>query len=313
MELKTGNLKVKLVLGCVSLVIGLLAANLALFHWVERTGIQYLLGEYSRYVCAYGGFGAIVFGAMLINDFVVFRKISRERYQPEIKVAAGVEMQEEVQTTARAKGNRDRNKMMTAITTGICVLLLSPIAFSIVSYTSTAAITPALHGPQTLYAHEEDCGSLHYFRLYAADAAGTTKSAQTNSTGRKSMGCFIYELTDVATINASTWTFYYRTQKSHSDLSAHCDADILVKTSNGTVRATVAADVANSSELTTSWSTLSATYVWTQYSVVDQTDYLEVDYYVDVTVEMINESVCLRIDDNTLAPADQTRVVNVIL
>ena len=63
-------LKVKLVLGLVTLVVGLLAANLALFHWVERTGLYYVLGNSARYVCAYGGFAAIIFGAMLINDFV---------------------------------------------------------------------------------------------------------------------------------------------------------------------------------------------------------------------------------------------------
>jgi len=31
------------------------------------------LGDYARYACAYGGFGAIIFGAMLINDFLVSR------------------------------------------------------------------------------------------------------------------------------------------------------------------------------------------------------------------------------------------------
>jgi hypothetical protein len=73
MRQKTEYLKVKLALGSVSLVIGLLAANLALFNWIERKDLYFLLGNYARYVCAYGGFAAMIFGAMLINDFLVFR------------------------------------------------------------------------------------------------------------------------------------------------------------------------------------------------------------------------------------------------
>jgi hypothetical protein len=53
------------------LVIGLLAANFALFDWRNPDGFLYLLGEYARYACAYGGFAAIIFGAMLINEFFV--------------------------------------------------------------------------------------------------------------------------------------------------------------------------------------------------------------------------------------------------
>jgi hypothetical protein len=73
MKQKLEYLKVKLALGSVSLVIGLLAANFALFNWIERTGLHYLMGNYARYLCAYGGFTAMIFGAMLINDFLVFR------------------------------------------------------------------------------------------------------------------------------------------------------------------------------------------------------------------------------------------------
>ena len=66
-------LKVRLLLGTVSLAIGLLSANLALFGWQNPDGFLYLIGEYARYVCAYGGFAATIFGAMLINDFFVLR------------------------------------------------------------------------------------------------------------------------------------------------------------------------------------------------------------------------------------------------
>ena len=61
-------------LGCVSLVVGLLAANFALFTWRAPDGFLYFFGEYARYVCAFGAFAAIIFGSMLINDFLVVRK-----------------------------------------------------------------------------------------------------------------------------------------------------------------------------------------------------------------------------------------------
>jgi hypothetical protein len=68
-------LKVRLFFGTVSLIIGLWAANFALFGWSSPNSFFYLLGEYARFVCAYGGFAAMIFGAMLINDFLVLRNL----------------------------------------------------------------------------------------------------------------------------------------------------------------------------------------------------------------------------------------------
>jgi hypothetical protein len=59
---------------------------LALFEWSSPNsffhflgdGFYYLLGEYARYVCAYGGFAATIFGAMLINEFLVLGKLIDE-------------------------------------------------------------------------------------------------------------------------------------------------------------------------------------------------------------------------------------------
>ena len=68
-------LKVRLVLGSVTLGVGLLAANLALFGWSQPEGNFFLLGEIAHYVCAYGGFVAIILGSMLINDFLILRSL----------------------------------------------------------------------------------------------------------------------------------------------------------------------------------------------------------------------------------------------
>jgi len=61
--------RLKLALGVVSLIVGLSAGSFALFNWIEQTNLYYLLGNYARYACAFGGFAAVIFGAMLVNDF----------------------------------------------------------------------------------------------------------------------------------------------------------------------------------------------------------------------------------------------------
>ena len=190
--------------------------------------------------------------------------------------------------------------------------LNTAIGSSLVSYTATVTITPITAGPYTLYAHQETYGPYHYFRLYSADSSGETHSGQTDSEGLKSMGYFIFELTGITAINASTWTFYYRAQKTHSAVEAHCTVDILIRKSDGGIRQWIAVLDANSGELSASWSTLSGTYAFAGYSVVDQTDYLEVDYYIWVTAKRNGERVNLRIDDSALALADQTRIENIV-
>ncbi len=79
MEQNASHSNKKLLLGVVSLGIGLLAANFALFNWTERTGLSYLLANYARYICAYGGFGAMIFGAMLVDSFLVKREALKRR------------------------------------------------------------------------------------------------------------------------------------------------------------------------------------------------------------------------------------------
>jgi len=182
------------------------------------------------------------------------------------------------------------------------------------TFRSYASTTSA----QTLYTHRETTtiGGLTYYllKLGSADAAGTTLSADAGTTtGRKLMGKLVYQLTGVSSIPASTWTIYYRAYKGHVNVEAHGDVDILVRMSNGTIRSTIATNVANSGALNTFWSTVLGTYSWATYPVIDQTDYLEIDYYIEVTQIKAGYLVYLRIDDNTLAITDQTRANNIYL
>ncbi len=180
--------------------------------------------------------------------------------------------------------------------------------------TSTKVNTTAL---QALYAHQEltVIGGLNYsfLKLNSADSAGETRSTEADTTGRKIMGQWVYQLTGVSSIPASTWTFYYRVNKTDSAIEAHCDVNIQIRMSDGTVRQTIATDVANSGAITLSYSTLSVTYSWVDYTVVDETDYLEIDFYIEVTTKKNNDYVNLRVDDSTLAEANQTRVTDIYL
>jgi len=136
------------------------------------------------------------------------------------------------------------------------------------------------------------------------------------STGRKLMGRWVYPLSGIVSIPASTWTVTYRAMRSASATSvvAHGDVDILIRKSDNTLRATITTNVANSPAitLTNAWQTLIGTYGWPSYTVVDQTDYLEVAYYIEVTTPQSSKYVRLLVDDSTLPVADQTKIENVM-
>jgi DNA-directed RNA polymerase subunit RPC12/RpoP len=78
---KIQYLKVKFVLGSSSVLIGLAGATVALFLWIEMPETQYLFGEFSRYVLGFGGFAAMIFGALLANDAWVLRGVLRGVYE----------------------------------------------------------------------------------------------------------------------------------------------------------------------------------------------------------------------------------------
>lgn len=93
----------------------------------------------------------------------------------------------------------------------------------------------------------------------------------------------------------------------------HVDVDILVLKSDGTTRTTIATNVADSADLTSTSTTLSGVHSWATYAVADQTDYFEIDYYFEVTSPTSGISAYLRIDDSTLPVVDQTRIANIML
>lgn len=82
MQQKTPYLKKRLILGFCTLILGVLTANLTIFNWVEAIGLHHLLGSYAPYICAFGGFAAMIFGTMLIDDFLLISFYSQGNQMP---------------------------------------------------------------------------------------------------------------------------------------------------------------------------------------------------------------------------------------
>jgi len=90
------------------------------------------------------------------------------------------------------------------------------------------------------------------------------------------------------------------------------NASILIRESSGTVRQTIASNIATSASLTASASTLTGSYTFPGYTVVSQSDYLEIDYYVS-TSTTDSTNAYLMIDNSALTQSQQTSVGNVLV
>jgi hypothetical protein len=127
---------------------------------------------------------------------------------------------------------------------------------------------------------------------------------------------FIYPLIGITNIPAAQWTFTYRVYVQNGFLgvgeSVYFNTDIKIISSNGTVRwsDTGCAEITVPRNLQGSWRTRSATYNFANYNVVDQNDYLEIDFYaLTKAPDTVNGGyVLLRIDDGSLGLANQTRI-----
>lgn len=187
------------------------------------------------------------------------------------------------------------------------------------SYTS--ATVPST---KNLTAHSETAtmGESTYYLLkdVAADGVARTLTIDSATTGRKLWGKFVYNLSGVDSIPAANWTFHYRVMRNASEPgaklpTAHADVNATIRKSDGTVRDVIATNVANSPDFAAaslSWETVSASYSLESYTVVNQTDYLEVNFYCEVTAKGTKSECNIMIDNNTLALADQMRIANVI-
>jgi hypothetical protein len=189
-------------------------------------------------------------------------------------------------------------------------------------------------GYTLLVPHAENmtiAGAHHYQLAEAtmADGNGTTEATDTfaaGETGRKILhdedsaskqARYAFPLTGISQIPAATWTAYYRCQtagfNAFQDNDIDFNMDIAILKADGTVRTTIATAVARaylSADEVDTWVTKSATYDFPGYTVLDDSDYLEITYYGEASGYGPDSSgeMQIRIDDNTLAAGDQTRM-----
>jgi hypothetical protein len=129
----------------------------------------------------------------------------------------------------------------------------------------------------------------------------------------------VFPLLGIDTIPSANWTSYYRGYVSGGGAFPRTDGDvcfsidIVIRQADGNLRSIIAADVAkayiDASEEGV-WVTKSATCIFTGYTVIDENDYLEIDYYVETTLGPNNDTgyLQLSIDNDTLGYINQTRI-----
>lgn len=194
-------------------------------------------------------------------------------------------------------------------------------------------VTPTLVcGPPVLTAHTETVspGGSNYYMLKGwspADGAAVTETTDRisgNATGRWLLhnsadasvsATHLFPLSGVNQITAANWTVSYRGRAdgwaSGSLANAFLSIDIIVRQADGSVRAAVATDVAQAGFTSSdNWTDISAAYSFPGYAVVDQTDYLEIDYYGNSESEGPDGASYLRlmVDDGSLPVSSQTRI-----
>lgn len=100
-----------------------------------------------------------------------------------------------------------------------------------------------------------------------------------------------------------------------TDLDVKANIDVIVRKSDDTIRSTLLTNVGDTALLTSdSWATTTITFAFPGYTVVDTTDYLEIDIYAEATSNNSAGpvSVEFRIDDPTLPIADQMKIGEVV-
>ena len=104
--------RVRLIVGCFSLLMGLLAVSLSLFYWIDRVGTVFLLGSYSRSVCGIAGLAAVAGGTMTIHE--------NSTRNSEIRSICGISLR-----------------------VLFIILTLQPtVVYSLLSYSATVTVTP---------------------------------------------------------------------------------------------------------------------------------------------------------------------------
>ncbi|MGO8806168.1 MAG: hypothetical protein ACLQO7_06130 [Candidatus Bathyarchaeia archaeon] len=192
----------------------------------------------------------------------------------------------------------------------------------------TSNTTPNYGQTQSVSVSTTSVGQAVYASIGTYSTSSYTLTANSGPTSRWSQTGQNYKGQGVDEINPSVGSVTSSWQTGASSVGYVClavvinpvataavgkiDATILIRETSGTVRTTLATGVALSGALTTSASTLSGTYSFPAYTVVSQTDYLEIDYYTSVsTTDSTN--AYLMIDNSGLLTSQQTSIGNILV
>jgi hypothetical protein len=129
----------------------------------------------------------------------------------------------------------------------------------------------------------------------------------------------VYPLVGISEIPSANWTSYYRCYISgggafpRTDGDVSLSIDILIRKADGTVRTIIGTDVAKAYIATGEegvWLNKNATFPFPGYAVIDENDYLEIDYYVETILGPDNDTgyLQLSVDNDDLGLIDQTRI-----
>ncbi|HTY81764.1 MAG TPA: hypothetical protein VMB24_03190, partial [Dehalococcoidales bacterium] len=90
--------------------------------------------------------------------------------------------------------------------------------------------------------------------------------------------------------------------------------DVVIRKADGSVREALATDVARAGfPEFNNWADVTGTFNFPGYTVLDNTDYLEIDFYgvSDADGPSAPSYLKLAVDDKTLPESSQTRVCNI--
>jgi hypothetical protein len=187
-------------------------------------------------------------------------------------------------------------------------------------------------GPPVLTAHTETVspGGTDFYMLKGwtpangAAVTDTTSVIQRHETGRwllyniadpSRYAMHLYPLSNINEILASNWIVHYFARadgwSGQSYPNGKLSIDIIIRQADGSIREIIDTNVAPAAFTDGGqWLHISANYNFPGYTVVDNTDYLEIDFYGNSEGDGPNGRayIRLRVDDDMLPESSQIRI-----
>ena len=85
--IKVENLREKMILGAVTMSIGIFGLLISLFYWYQGPNVVYLLGPGARYIAGIGGMLCLILGTNFLSEALLMIKMSRGGYELRTKMA----------------------------------------------------------------------------------------------------------------------------------------------------------------------------------------------------------------------------------